>query len=152
MRASPPIDIALSRCGPWLAFVIVIAVASLLVVATWLALGMGGPARTPTLPAMVVGGLALFLACRALLAGWPPNGRLRWNGRCWALTSGEGEPVAGDVTVALDLGGWLLLRFVAERQHGGAVRWLPLQRRGREDDWHALRCAIHAGHAGTDSA
>ena len=155
MRASPPIDIALSRSGPWLFFVVAVSLASVIIVATWLLLGMGGPAFSPDLPAAGVAGLTLFLACLALLAARLPAGRLSWNGRRWALTDaarGNGEEVVGSVTVVLDFGNWLLLRFIAHPQHGGTTRWLPLQRRGHEGDWHALRCALHAGPVEADSA
>jgi len=155
MRASPPIDIALSRSGPWLVFVVAVTLLTVVVVATWLMLGMGSPASSPGLPAGAVAGLALLLAGRALLAARLPGGRLRWDGRRWALTDGprgDGEGVVGRVAVALDLGGWLLLRFVPESAPAGAVRWLPLKRRGHEIDWHALRCALHSGQVETDSA
>ena len=155
MRASPPIDIALSRSGLWLFFVVAVTLTSVIVVATWLLLGMGGPAFSPDLPAAGLAGLTLVLSCLALLAARLPGGRLAWNGRCWALTDaacGNGEAVVGSVTVALDFGSWLLLRFIAHPQHGGTTRWLPLQRSRHEDDWHALRCALHAGPVEADSA
>jgi hypothetical protein len=155
MRASPPIDIALGRSGPWLVFVVAVTLSSVAVVATWLMLGMGASASSPGLPAAAVAALVLLLASRAFLAARVPGGRLRWDGRRWALTDsarGDAEGLVGGVTIALDLGGWLLLRFVADSAPGVAVRWLPLQRRGHESDWHALRCALHSGPAETDPA
>jgi hypothetical protein len=47
--------------------------------------------------------------------------------------------------VAVDLGAWMLLRF--ERDATPRLRrivWLPLQRRGLETPWHALRCAVYS--------
>jgi hypothetical protein len=55
--------------------------------------------------------------------------------------------------VAIDLGGWLLLRFYAEpvrRAAGDAMRrgrtpaWIAVQRRGLEADWHAIRCTVYS--------
>jgi hypothetical protein len=47
------------------------------------------------------------------------------------------------VAVAIDLGGWMLLRFVPGAG-GGRARWIALQRHGLEPQWHALRCAVYA--------
>ena len=39
---------------------------------------------------------------------------------------------------------WLLLRIVPEdRSSPLAARWLPVQRKGIPDQWHALRCAVY---------
>ncbi|MBA3596093.1 MAG: hypothetical protein H0W40_01750 [Methylibium sp.] len=72
---------------------------------------------------------------------------MRWDGERWwlALPAGSAE-MAGDLTVAMDLGAWLLLQFRAEpdtvaRPHR---RWLPLQRAGLQAHWHALRCALYS--------
>jgi hypothetical protein len=50
------------------------------------------------------------------------------------------------VTVAIDLGSWMLLRFVAELPRMRTT-WIPVQRDRVEGDWHALRCAVHARRA-----
>jgi hypothetical protein len=75
--------------------------------------------------------------------------RLRWDGQCWfyGAASADGPELAPtELTVAVDLGGWMLLRLQAD---GGASRWsrtlwLPAQRRGHETHWHALRCAVYS--------
>ena len=71
---------------------------------------------------------------------------LRWTGSSWVLRrhleSASGERV-GTLAVALDLGNWMLLRFVDE-QLPVPTTWLPVQRGGPDADWHALRCAVHA--------
>jgi len=43
--------------------------------------------------------------------------------------------------VAVDLGAFLLLRLVEQRR---TIVWLPVQRRGVESQWHALRCAAYS--------
>jgi hypothetical protein len=68
---------------------------------------------------------------------------LRWDTQCWSVHTG-GAPRVGRITVCLDLGGWMLLRFTpddATLLHRGA--WLPVQRRGHEAHWHALRCTVY---------
>jgi hypothetical protein len=51
----------------------------------------------------------------------------------------------------IDLGRWLLVVFEDSTSAVGRV-WLPLQRRGLEGEWHALRCALYAIPAGGDAA
>jgi hypothetical protein len=81
---------------------------------------------------------------------------LRWDTLDWRLgpmaSVGE-EPTAGQLKVVMDLGSWMLLRFV---QTESAVliavlpyrfrpqRCLAVQRRGLESTWHALRCAVYS--------
>jgi hypothetical protein len=73
---------------------------------------------------------------------------LRWDGQGWTLepaASAGNEPWPGEVTVCIDLGTWLLLRF-RHRSTGRwpKVTWLPAQRRGQPAQWHALRCALYS--------
>ena len=51
----------------------------------------------------------------------------------------------------IDLGSWLMVAFEKSGSVTGHV-WLPLQRRGLERDWHALRCALYAIPAAGDAA
>ena len=80
---------------------------------------------------------------------------LRWDGQQWHLGpagSAGHEPFAGDLSVSLDLAGWMLLRFRADRRvRGSAVSWLPVQRRGLEGQWHALRCAVYSPRPAPDA-
>lgn len=86
-------------------------------------------------------------ACTGALAGWGAArvrspGRLRWDGRAWSLLAdGASTPLVGAVDVALDLDGWMLLRFDGS---DGRRRWWPLSRRRQASCWHALRCALFA--------
>lgn len=77
-----------------------------------------------------------------LLASWwmgrrwlVPARRLAWDGAAWQLQPGG---LTGQVTLMVDLGDWMLVRF----SPGG--RWLPLSRREADADWQALRVALHA--------
>ena len=73
---------------------------------------------------------------------------LRWDSQRWQLAACEvsiqQEAPSGRLTVSMDLGAWMLLHFKPDDapvlQRG---TWLPLQRRGHEADWHALRCTVY---------
>ncbi len=96
-------------------------------------------------------------ACLMALAGaWASHRRhpvrLRWDSEYWYLAELKGaaaEAGPAHVHVKIDAGAWLLLKFVPQ---GGTdpltVRWLPVQRRGIESQWHALRCAVYSPRAG----
>jgi hypothetical protein len=73
--------------------------------------------------------------------------RLLWDGLGWSVApvSGPGPAAAGTLEVAVDLGAFLLLRFVpAGRSSPAAVRWIPVGRAGLEPEWHAFRCAVYS--------
>jgi hypothetical protein len=78
-----------------------------------------------------------------------PQRTLRWDRQQWWVASGAGPEQAGELSLAIDLGGWLLLRFqpepsVRDRRARRRPEWIALQRRGLEADWHVLRCTIYA--------
>ena len=84
---------------------------------------------------IAVGALAVS-ACAVSLWHVPAQS-LRWDGRAWQL-----DAAAGELSVAIDLGPWMLLCFMPEGR--GRCSWLPIQRRGLEAHWHALRCAVYS--------
>ena len=96
--------------------------------------------------------VSMGLAGAALVAGAAPLLRcparsLRWDTAQWHLgpagTAGD-EPHTGRLVVAIDLGGWMLLRFEHDlTRRWRRITWLPVQRRGLESQWHALRCAVY---------
>jgi hypothetical protein len=144
MRASPALQVTLTAFGAWRAGVWLVALCAAAMPWLW------ANARADLPPGWVIGALALTsvaaLAFGIRLARVPACG-LRWDGQRWHL----GPPAAdadelrhGSLEVAVDLGGWMLLRFVAEPPARRAVTWLPVQRRGLEAEWHALRCAVYA--------
>ena len=100
-------------------------------------------------PLVARGGVlgAATLACAAVvrLAVRRPARALRWTGARWELEAGPaGEAVGGDARVALDLGGWMLVRFEPSTPSRRLPLWVPLARVGQEADWHALRCCLYA--------
>lgn len=154
MRASPLIDIELSRSSAWLAFLVTVALVVMTVLAAWLALGLRQLVLSP-IAAIGLAALTLGLLGSALRLSRPVGGRLRWTGRRWELDDEDrdgGRRRTGDVAVAIDLGHWLLLRFSPAPDDEGTARWLPLERRGHEAEWHALRCALHSSRPVSDSS
>jgi hypothetical protein len=73
---------------------------------------------------------------------------LCWDGQCWALRAlrpASSESTVGEVSVVVDLGIWMMLHFVpATSPRRARALWLPVQRRGIESQWHALRCAVYS--------
>jgi hypothetical protein len=144
MRASPAFQVSVTRFGVWRCAVLALLAIVATVLIAWLA---SRDELTPLAWQVAVGvaGLMLLLAGASLLRAKPLS--LRWDTRQWQLgpaASAGAEPWPGRLAVALDLGAWLLLRF----EHEGASRrrrvtWLPVQRRGLEAQWHALRCAVY---------
>ncbi len=81
---------------------------------------------------------------------------LRWDGHDWHFGSARAaghEPQMGVLSVSVDLGSWMLLRF---RPHGPGrwprATWLPVQRSGLEPQWHTLRCAVYSPRPARDAA
>jgi hypothetical protein len=140
MRAAPAFQVSLRRFGVWQGAVWALVAVGLGSTAAWLAtherpLHMGLP-FIAALTAMAV------LVLGVSLARTPPAD-LRWDGLVWYLGARTDEPSPGRLAVAIDLGSWMLLRFVPEpTEIRRPATWLPVQRRGLEADWHGLRCAV----------
>ena len=140
MRASPAIQISLQRFGAWRAAVLLLAAAGIATMAAWL-LGREMPVSS-VLMMLVAVAMVLTLTLAVSLWRVPPR-RLHWNGQAWHV-----DEVPGELLVAIDLGQWMLLRFVPHGQR--RARWLPVQRRGLEPQWHALRCAVHSPRSASE--
>jgi hypothetical protein len=93
-----------------------------------------------------------FLAMTvAVVTGWPwrrgvSTARLRYQKNQWILSEAvQGrESLVGKLHVRIDLGAWMLCRFMPVSR-GQPSTWLVLQRAGqRASDWHILRCIVHA--------
>jgi hypothetical protein len=144
MRASPPFQVSVTRFGVWRLAVVGLIVLAAAVLVAWLASRDEFTALGWQLAAGAAG-TGLLASSLALVRIAPLS--LRWDSQSWHLgpaASAGDEPWRGSLAVALDLGGWMLLRF----EHDDAARprrfsWLPIQRSGLEDHWHALRCAVY---------
>ncbi len=140
---------ALSRFGVWHAAVWSLALAAAALVVGWAWASNSAQAHQPwawsiaALLAAMALGLAYSLGTVAPFS-------LDWDGERWLLRRSHASPSqaqSGDLTVAFDLGAWMLLRFAADAPGHPATRWLPVQRAGLEAQWHALRCAVYARRA-----
>ena len=137
MRGWPPLDLPLgpTRLG-WAAHVALWLAAAASVAAWVLAVNELPGGRLPWAAAGALG-LALVRPRRPAAVR-----RLRWDGREWSLALGDGPAQPGTLAVALDLGGWLLLRL--EAPQAPRRRWLAVDRRSAGTAWHALRCAVYS--------
>jgi hypothetical protein len=98
---------------------------------TWLALSL--------VPAAACLGMSLWRAFPVAL---------KFTGSTWLVWRADRAheaPIQGDVQVSLDLGAWMLLRFIPVAQAKGArSRWLPVHSSSLAPQWHALRCALYS--------
>jgi hypothetical protein len=142
MRGTPEIQFVVRRFLFWQLGVLTVAAVGVAALAAWVI------ARQPVAPPLTwsgAAGVAIAGCIVAVTLVRLPAWTLHWDGRAWhAAAAGRADAFeAARVVVAIDLGAWMLLRFdpVARR---AAPLWLPVQRRGLETQWHALRCAVHA--------
>lgn len=105
--------------------------------------GLWALQRGDALGGLVAGGVALVAGAWAWDAARAPVCRLGWDGAAWTLASTADRTLTGRASVALDLGDWLLLRFVPDGSPRAAVRWLALARSEQASAWHGLRCALY---------
>ena len=139
MRAAPAFQVSLQRFGVWRAAVGLLAGLALTAIVAWVA-----SHERPIGAAVWVGAATgvLMAVLPAVSAARQRPVELRWDGRTWYLGAAAADPVPGTLSVALDLGAWMLLQF--KPASSGVLTWLPVQRRGLEAPWHALRCAVYA--------
>lgn len=155
MRAAPAVSLVVTTAPVWVWGLRGLLAATVLVLPLW------ASARGDFTSAAAA---ALFIAYAIWLA-WrtrqPRRWCLAWDGQDWCLAPGATNPVSasgqrGDMTVALDLGSALLLRFspAESRPSAGPAGWrrrpiwLPLHRDGLPMQWHALRCALYSPRPG----
>ena len=143
MRAGPQLEIGVVRFGVWRAGTLALAAF------VWAALAAWWWAHPAPVPAWVgaVAGFGMFGAAAAALQlrSVRPFVLCR-NAAQWQLSfvdDARTPAMPGELQVAIDLGAWLLLRFIPDAA-GVRASWLAVQRLGLEPQWHALRCAIHA--------
>jgi hypothetical protein len=144
MHGSPSCAIAVGRFGVWRAAVGTVAALALGSLAAWLITAPQG--GNPWVRAAIAAAALATLALAISLWRVSPV-RLLWDGLVWSVAPAS-EPEAatpGTLDVAVDLGAFLLLRFVpAGRSGPAAVRWIPVGRAGLEPEWHAFRCALYS--------
>ena len=149
MRASPACQITVRDFAWWRAAVVaplLCAVAS--AVAWWL-----GPGYRPAWASATLVLMLFTSVCAAVgLIRCPPLS-LRWDTARWnlgpAASMGE-EPLSGQLAVAVDLGGWLLLRFCPDATTKRlSTVWIAVQQAPSQQQWHAFRCAVYSSRPDT---
>jgi hypothetical protein len=141
MRAAPAFQLSLRCFGVWRGAVLTLAAVAMATMAMWL-ITQERPIETV---AWLATGLSIAavagLAARAVRV---PPVDLSWDGRAWFVGPSPGESHSGELHVAIDLGRWMLLRFIPAAPNGARAVWLPVQRLGLESQWHALRCSVYS--------
>ncbi len=144
MHAAPTFQMTISRYGAWRTVTVLLVVLSNAAVGSWAYRAWEfAPAHVAA-----VGTLLLVASLGALHQMWQLRPvHLRWDTQRWHLAD---EPVTdstaagGHVELAMDWGPWILLRFVPDNAVAWRrAVWLPVQRRGHEASWHALRCTVY---------
>lgn len=168
MRAPPPVEYT-SALGPaWRAAVSLLVGAAVAVPLAWAApyFASGWDCLQPAAllgalgQPLVQAALALWAAALAVAAFWlwqrasGTRGRLlRWDGQDWVLPAdARGRPEQrGAAQLMLDMGPWMLVRFLP-RAGAGSATWLPLTAGADRARWAALRGALWNWRSGAGSA
>ncbi|MDH5540123.1 MAG: hypothetical protein OEY03_12035 [Rhizobacter sp.] len=149
MRAFVAAQFCVTRFGVWRIAVWLLAGSVVLSLLAW---SLAQRESSPLAHMALAGLLASIAVAIAIQLTRQRAFSLRWDARNWYFDRADqfgAEPQQGDLLVVIDLGAWMLLRF----QHAGAVRgphvkWLPVQRRGLEAQWHEIRCAVYSPRPG----
>jgi hypothetical protein len=160
MRAPPPVEFPSALGRVWRGALSVLVAVAVAVPLAWglpyLAVHWGSPspdalvgwlAQAPAQVAIACGGgLVAFAAAWLTQRGGGARERtLRWDGQDWVLAGDAGRAEErGDVALMLDLGSWMLVRFLpcAGAVGGAGTTWLPLTLGGDLARWAALRGAL----------
>jgi hypothetical protein len=152
MRSAPALHFSVNHHGVWRAGLLLLAAcASGSMLAWWWV----QPEPLPWANATAGVGVLLSMACLAGLWRDQPL-TLRFDRHGWFLARAGSPECAGGLSVAVDLGSWMLLRFMPQSSGAGANRigrpvWIALQRRGLESQWHAVRCGLFASRPAAPS-
>ena len=158
MRAPPPVEFTSALGRAWRAALSLLVGASVAVPLAWglpyLAAHWGGSRPDPLIAALgdpfVQAAIAIWLAAMVVAAFWLARRRsaagertLRWDGLDWVLAGDAGgrPDQRGDAALMLDLGPWMLVRFLPHAGLGSAT-WLPLTVGRDLARWAALRGAL----------
>jgi hypothetical protein len=141
--AAPPVAFELMPSREWMAVVVSLGGLGLAAVVGSACAHLQAPpwfALLSSIFAAFVGG--------ALLAWLVPQsrGRLHWDGGQWwyAPNTNANSELNGDLSVMIDLGDWMLLRFDPASSWRGRGRvWLPVNSRALGAAAHGLRLAAY---------
>src|SRR3954454_42547 len=142
MRESVNFEVQLRRFEIWRSAVAAVALTAVATLLTWAWATLASRERDDVALALLAAtALALATIAAAMSLARAPAGVLPCRDGRWSFSSDAGSSRSGALTVALDWGSFLLLRIDSG---GRAHLWLPVQRRGIERQWHALRCAVYS--------
>ncbi|MEO8310562.1 MAG: hypothetical protein ABI520_05265 [Caldimonas sp.] len=141
MRESVFSEVRLRRFDVWRAALAVVAAIAIATLAAW-AMAMldsqSNSGRASVVALAIVLGAGTAAIAVSLARAQP--GLLACREGVWTFAPDAGAVRTGALEVAIDLGAFLLIRLGEGRR---ASVWLPVQRRGLESQWHALRCAVY---------
>ena len=141
MRESVFFELRLRRFGVWQGAVWLAGGAAIAAVAAWALTMFDSEQSGRALVIAVAAGLSLATIALAVSLVRIGGGLLTCSEGIWTFFPDTGVRRTGTLEVSMDLGAFVLLRLV-ERQR--TIAWLPVQRRGVETQWHALRCAVYS--------
>ena len=166
MRAPPPVEVTSSLGRAWRAALSMLVAASVAVplawglpycASHWGSLKPDGFFVALANPA-VLAGIAIWTGTMVFAAVWlsitarrASERTLRWDGQDWVLPAGAGGGAEqrGDASLMLDLGPWMLVRFLPYAAStsglgslGGGASWLPFYVASDLARWAALRGAL----------
>jgi len=146
MHAAPPVRMSLAPDAAWRTFATACAGAAAGNLAAWIGSQANRPAAEVAVLALLAAALAAALAWCSLRRGNAGRGILSWDGAAWQWAPGQAQPgdsqpSPGELRVMVDLGGWILLRFVpgASAQR---VNWMVASRRQGGAQWPLWRAAL----------
>ena len=166
MRAPPPVEYTSALGRAWRAALSLLVGASVAVPLAWglpyFAAHWGSLQPDAFLEALgdprVQAAIALWLVAMVGAAFWLASKRinasertLRWDGQDWVLAGGARPDQRGDASLMLDLGPWMLVRFLPVAGMGGAT-WLPLTVGLDVARWAAFRGALWNWRGGRGDA
>jgi hypothetical protein len=142
MRESMFFELRVCRFGVWRAAVGLVAGAAIAALTAWaVAMVESQPQAGRGLVMAIAAGLSLATIGLAFSLARAEAGLLTRSEGMLAFVPDSGARRTGTLEVAIDFGAFLLLRLVERRR---TIVWLPVQRRGVETQWHALRCAVYS--------
>lgn len=156
MRAPPPVEYTSALGRAWRAALALLVGATVAVPLAWglpyFAAHWGSLQPDRALDALadwrVQAALAAWVFAMGVAAFWLASKRmaasertLRWDGQDWLLAGAARPDQRGDASLMLDLGPWMLVRFLPHAGLGPAT-WLPLAVGADVARWAALRGAL----------
>jgi hypothetical protein len=137
MRAAPPVEVSLASGHGERAVVAFTVMMSAMILTHWLQTETWHESGSAGWLSAAVFGAAVMGAAVGWRTTRPMQGKLRWDGTTWALqaTSNGAAESLGAVHIALDFGGWVLLR-------SACGRWCGLSAGQAGARWHGLQVAL----------